>query len=183
MQSRCVQGSYLWPPTPNCPNLEEALDRTQRPRQEALDIRKWKGDRAAETYVARCPKAQTATLRRATGRSFFYGLAQHALGKKAGRVLRSCAQGPPSNPTEGFPSPEPVHAHLSCSEIRDMAELCGPIADVAINEDGLPTPTDTLASQVVGWRKHGSLSICTQCHSAQARRLEPSNLRRTTQHG
>ena len=60
-----------------------------------------------------------------------------------------------------------------------MAELCGPIADVAINEDGLPTPTDTLASQVVGWCKHGSLSICTQCHSVQARRLEPSDLRRT----
>ena len=44
-----------------------------------------RGDRAAETY-ARCPKAQTATLPRATGRSFFYGLAQHALGKKTRRV-------------------------------------------------------------------------------------------------
>ena len=60
-----------------------------------------------------------------------------------------------------------------------MAELCGPIADVALNEDGLRAPTDTLASQVVAWCKHGSLSICTQCHSAQARRLETSDLRRT----
>ena len=70
-----------------------------------------------------------------------------------------------------------AEAAASCSCCS--SELCGPIADVAINEDGLPTPTDTLASQVVGRCKHGSLSICTQCHSVQARRLEPSDLRRT----
>ena len=79
--------------------------------------------------------------------------------------------------------PQNLYKHASAeqeaSEIREMAELCGPIADMAINDDGLPTPTDTLAAQVVAWCKHGSWSMCTQCHSVQARRLEPSDLRRT----
>ena len=132
---------------------------------------------------ARCPKAQTATLPRATGRGFFYGLAQHALGKKARRVYYEAVREDRRLIRRKVFFLQNLYKQASAereaSEIRDMAELCFPIADVAINDDGLPTPTDTLSSQVVGWSKHGSLSICTQCHSVQARRLEPSDLRRT----
>ena len=151
--------------------------------QEALDIRTWKGDRAAETCASKMPKSADSNTPQSDWPHLLLRLGTACAREKSWAcVLRSCAQGPPSNPTEGFLS-QNLYKHASAvreaSEIRDMAELCGSIADVAINEDGLPTPTDTLASQVVGWCKHGSLSNCTQCHEAQARRLEPSDLRRT----
>ena len=92
-----------------------------------------------------------------------------ALARRLPLVQSRCLQGSHFWPsTQNYPNPEEAldrtqrrkvffprnlykraSAEREASEIREMAELCGPIADVAINKDGLPTPTDTLASQVV----------------------------------
>ncbi|CAE7647819.1 PIF1 [Symbiodinium pilosum] len=174
VQSRCVQGSYS--------SVDKKLWIARKDlAQAALDIRTWKGDRAAETYAGKMPKNADSNTPQSDWPQLLLRLGA-ACAREKSSACGSCAQGPPSNPTEGFLSPEPVQARLSCEggfRNSRRSRTLWPLADVAINEDGLPTPTDTLASQVVGRCKHGSLSICTQCHSVQARCLEPSDLRRT----
>ena len=57
VQSRCVQGCNFWPSTQNCPNPEKLWIARKDLAQEALDIRTWKGDHAAATYVGKMPKS------------------------------------------------------------------------------------------------------------------------------
>ena len=134
-QSRCAQGSYFWPSTQNCPTAEEALDRTQRPGAGALDIRTWKGDRAAETYLGKMPKSADSYTPQSDWPLLLYSLAQHALGKKARRVFYEAVRKDRRLIRRKVFFPQNLYKHASAereaSEIRDMAELCGPIADVA----------------------------------------------------
>ena len=85
--------------------------------QEALErIRTWKGDLAAETYVGKMPKSADSKTAKGDWPQLLLRrrLAQHALGKKARRAYyEAVRKDPPSHPTEGVLSPEPVQARLS----------------------------------------------------------------------
>ena len=102
--------------------------------------------------------------------------------KSSACVLRSCAQGPPSNPTESFLS-QNLHKHASverqASEIRDVAELCGPSLTWLPMRMACPHRLTLLLHKWWGRANMDHCPFCTQCYSVQARRLEPSDLRRT----
>eukprot|EP00913_Durusdinium_trenchii_P012784 g12002.t1 len=63
-------------------------------------------------------------------------------------------------------------------EVDEIVNQCGPIADLASNDCGLPAPTDPTARMVEQWCKQGSWAMCDQCHSLQPRALQPMDLKR-----
>ena len=63
-------------------------------------------------------------------------------------------------------------------EVDEIVDRCGPIADVASNDCGLPAPMDPTARMVEQWCKQGSWAMCDKCHSLQPRALQPMDLKR-----
>ena len=64
-------------------------------------------------------------------------------------------------------------------EIEQVENMCGPIADMASNDTGLPSPKDSVARAVEEWCKQGSWGICQQCGSVQPRPLRPADMKRS----
>ena len=63
-------------------------------------------------------------------------------------------------------------------ELEEVQEKFGPLADIAENDAGLPTPSNPVAQMVELWCKHGSWGICAGCGSVQPRPLQPSDLKK-----
>ena len=63
-------------------------------------------------------------------------------------------------------------------EEKEVVDRCGPLADVASNDVGLPAPQNLRARMLEQWCKRTSWGMCEQCSSMQPRPLQPMDLKR-----
>ena len=153
--------------------------------QEALDIRIWKGNRAAETYVGKMPKSADSNTPQSDWPQLLLRLGAHALRKKARRVYYQAVRKDRRLIRQKvfFPRAQNLYKHASvereASEIRDVAELCGPSLMWLTMRMACPHRLTILLHKWWGRASMDHCPFCTQCYSVQARRLEPSDLPRT----